>query len=188
MPYCIYAQLIKCLMVANTWCQHFSSKTISVDAGNLIGYIDFGKYFIFTTHIYMHPNHLYLCQFAFHLWYKVLNTFIRTLFSWLKVPKVNYEKKHNWKLSLSSWEIHLWYLLFDLWSASLSFLAFNITVFFPRRWVNSLSQNLGLIIPDPCLHEQIPTRFSNASFYIFRFDLSKNVFLEIARLYQISDK
>ena len=74
MPYCIYAQLIKCLMVANTWCQHFSSKTISVDAGNLIGYIDFGKYFIFTTHIYMHPNHLYLCQFAFHLWYKVLNT------------------------------------------------------------------------------------------------------------------
>ena len=32
-----------------------------------------------------------------------------TLLRWIKVSKVNSEKKHNLKLSRSSWEIHLWY-------------------------------------------------------------------------------
>ena len=40
-----------------------------------------------------------------------------TLLCWIKVSKVNSEKKHNLKLGWSSWEIHLWYLLFELFSS-----------------------------------------------------------------------
>ena len=32
MPYCIYAQLIKCLMVANTWCQAKAEFAFSISA------------------------------------------------------------------------------------------------------------------------------------------------------------
>ena len=36
------------------------------------------------------------------------------LLSWMKVPKLIQRRRHNFKLSWSSWEIHLWYLPFEL--------------------------------------------------------------------------
>ena len=118
---------------------HFSSKAVSVDVRNPIGYIDFA--------ISSHPHNTYslkldislktvflLCQLGSVQWktylfqpklkIKDLHIFIvsviklkPTLLRWIKVSKVNSEKKHNFKLSWSSWEIHLWYLLFELFSS-----------------------------------------------------------------------
>ena len=43
------------------------------------------------------------------------------LLSWMKVPKLIQRRRHNFKLSWSSWEIHLWYyLLFELSRCSVS--------------------------------------------------------------------
>ena len=129
------------MMSSSRWTciRHFSSKAVSVDARNLIGYIDFA--------ISSHPHNtcslkldislktvFLLCQLGSVQWkiylfqpklkIKDLHIFIAsviklmpTLLRWIKVSKVNSEKKHNFKLSWSSWEIHLWYLLFELFSS-----------------------------------------------------------------------
>ena len=121
--------------------QHFSSKAVSVDARNLIDF-DFGKsshphntfsfklcishclYFTSTWECLVNnwsiwTNKTKLKDLHSHGCVYVLNPSVikqmRTLLDWrIKVSKVNSEKKHNLKLSSSSWEIHLWYLLFQL--------------------------------------------------------------------------
>ena len=75
------------------------------------------------------------------------------LLSWMKVPKLIQRRRHNFKLSWSSWEIHLWYyLLFELSRCSVSPL-FNSasTIIIIVTKIVTTTFTLDVSIPINCL-------------------------------------